>query len=74
MKLTKIIKGGWLSGRRTYIVSSIGILSAIGAYLSGDINIFETMNTIFPLAGIYFLRKSNDTKGVKRGYTKKISE
>ena len=55
--LQNIYKGGWLVGKRTYIISSIGILSAIGSYLTGDINIFEMLNRVFPLAAIYFLRK-----------------
>lgn len=77
MKLKTIINGGMFAGNRTYIVSGIGILSAIAAYLSGDINIFEMMNAIFPLAGIYFLRKSSEKKSKqpkegKNGNSKKI--
>ncbi len=76
MKIKKIIDGGFLIGYRTYLVSIIGILSAVGTYLSGDLNIFEMLNAIFPLAGIYFLRKSKDkqTKRIKNGYSKKVSE
>jgi uncharacterized membrane protein YqgA involved in biofilm formation len=61
MKINKLIAGGFLAGRRTYIISGVGILSALAAYLTGDENIFNTMNTIFTLAGIYFLRKSNES-------------
>lgn len=60
--MNKIIKGGYLAGRRTYIVSGIGILSAIGAYLVGDTDIFGLLQTIFTLGGIYFLRKSSEQK------------
>ncbi len=58
----KIISGGFLAGKRTYIISGIGILSAVGAYLVGDQDIFEMMQTIFTLGGIYFLRASGDKK------------
>jgi hypothetical protein len=58
--MSRIIKGGYLSGYRTYIISATGILSAIGAYLVGDADIFATLQAIFTLAGIYFLRKSNE--------------
>lgn len=63
--MEKIITGGFLAGNRTYIVSTVGILSAIGAYLVGDTTIFGAMQTIFTLGGIYFLRKSNDNKRKK---------
>ena len=58
--MSRIIKGGYLSGYRTYIISATGILTAIGAYLVGDAVIFATLQAIFTLAGIYFLRKSNE--------------
>ena len=60
--MNKIILGGFLSGQRTYIISTVGILSAIGAYLTGDTTIFEALQTIFMLGGIYFLRKSGENK------------
>lgn len=77
--INKIFNGGILAGHRTYIISGIGILSAIGAYLVGDSNIFAMLQTVFILGGIYFLRKSNETinktKGNKNGKgTGKISE
>ena len=65
--MNKIIKGGSLAGHRTYIISGVGILSAIGAYLVGDTDIFVMLQSIFTLGGIYFLRKSNETKGQNNG-------
>ena len=61
--MKKIIKGGYLAGYRTYIISGAGIISAIAAYLVGDTDLFITLQSIFTLGGIYFLRKSNDNKG-----------
>jgi hypothetical protein len=76
MNIGTAIRGGMFAGHRTYIISGVGIVAALGAYLSGDENIFATMNTIFTLAGIYFLRKSNE--GTKNGrnkhHSRKISK
>jgi len=73
--MNKIIKGGFLAGHRTYIISSIGILSAIGAYMVGDTDVFTMLQAIFTLGGIYFLRKSSETKGKKNGKnSRKISK
>lgn len=72
MKISKIISGGFYSGRRTYIISGVGILSAIAAYMVGDENIFNTMNSVFTLAGIFFLRKATERK--TNGNSRKISK
>ena len=63
--MNKIIKGGYLKNKKTYVVSSVGIMSAIGAYLIGDEDIFTMMQTIFMLGGIYFLKQESSTKGKK---------
>ena len=59
-----LIRCGVLSDRRTYIMSGVGILSAIASYLVGDSDVFALFQAIFTLGGIYFIRKSdNKTKG-----------
>ena len=63
--MKKFINGGYLKNRKTYGVSGVGIVSAIGAYLIGDTDIFATMQTIFTLGGIYFLKQETSTKGKK---------
>ena len=63
--MNKIIKGGYLKDKKTYVVSSVGIVSAVGAYLIGDEDIFTMMQTIFMLGGIYFLKQESSTKGKK---------
>ncbi len=65
--MNKFIKGGFLAGRRTYIMSGVGILSAVGAYMVGDMDIFGMLQAVFTLGGIYFLRKSSEHKGEKNG-------
>ena len=72
--MNKIIKGGYLNGRKTYVVSAVGIISAIGAYLIGEEDIFATLQTIFTLGGIYFLKQESSTKGKNNGTnSRKIS-
>lgn len=65
--MTKIIHGGYLVGYRTYIISATGIISAIAAYIVGDADLFTMLQSVFTLAGIYFLRRSNKTKGQDNG-------
>lgn len=75
MKIKKIIHGGYLAGHRTYILSGVGILSAIASYLVGDSDLFVMLQSVFTLGGIYFLRKSKETK--RKNYdknTRKISK
>ena len=58
------IKGGVLSDKRTYIMSGVGILSAVASYLVGDADVFALLQALFTLGGIYVIRKSdNKTKG-----------
>lgn len=73
--MNKFINGGFLSGRRTYIISAAGIISAICAYMVGDTDVFGMLQTIFTMGGIYFLRKSNNNKRKKHGKnSRKISK
>jgi len=59
-----LIRGGVLADKRTYIMSCVGILSAIASYLVGDSDMFALLQAIFTIGGIYFIRKSdNKTKG-----------
>ena len=63
--MNKIINGGYLAGRKTYVISGVGIVSAIGAYLIGEQDLFTMLQTIFMLGGIYFLKQESSTKGKK---------
>ena len=72
--MNKIIKGGYLTGRKTCVISAVGIVSALGAYLIGEEDIFTTLQTIFTLGGIYFLKQESSTKGKNNGTnSRKIS-
>lgn len=63
--MNKFINGGYLKNRKTYVVSTVGIISAVGAYLIGDEDIFTMLQTVFTLSGIYFLKQESSTKGKK---------
>lgn len=60
MRIQKIIRGGWLADSRTHVMSVVGVLSALAAYLVGDNDIFVLCQALFTLGGIYFIRKSNN--------------
>ena len=49
--IDKIIRGGFLRDRRTHIVSAV----------------FAMLQAVFTLGGVYFLHKTNKTKGKKYG-------
>lgn len=63
MTTNKIIGGGWMADRRTHVMSAVGIMSAVSAYLVGDSDIFVMLQAVFTLGGIYFLRKPIKNKG-----------
>ncbi len=71
----KIITGGFLSDRRTYVMSFVGILSAVASYIVGDADLFAMLQAVFTVGGIYFLHKPIKTKGQNNGKnSRKISE
>ncbi len=56
--ILSIINGGLFKGKKTYITTGVGIISAIGAFFVGDLGLIDLLQTVFPLAGIFFLRSS----------------
>ena len=74
--MRRIFYGGFLSDRRTQIMSAVGVMSAIAAYAVGDSDIFILLQTIFTCCGIYFIRKPKQkNKGQKIGkHSRKISK
>lgn len=54
--LSKLFEGGFLSGRKTYL-AAVGIaVSAVIAYLVGDVGLMDTLATVGEALGIGFLR------------------
>ena len=75
MNVQKIIRGGYFNTHKMYILSGVGILSAVASYLVGDSDLFLTLESIFTIGGIYFLGKSTKTKrGNNAKNTRKISK
>lgn len=56
-----ILNGGFFKGKKTYITSAVGIVTAIGAYLVGEMALSELIQTVFPLLSIIFVRSSIET-------------
>ena len=54
-----------LNGKKTYMTAAGGILAAIGAFLSGDMEIGPAINVVVTSLLAVFLRKGvkNDTSG-----------
>lgn len=47
LPMTKIRK--WLDGKKTYLISIAGILTTLVAYASGNIELGDALEKIFPL-------------------------
>ncbi len=64
MSITKhdFSRGGFLAGKKTYITAATGILTAVGAYLIGEMNLVETFQVVWPLISVAFLRKGVEDK------------
>ncbi len=54
--MNKIIEGGWLSGKKTYVTVFLSVAGALGAYLTGDASLMETFSVVGPMIGLGFLR------------------
>ncbi|MCR4918079.1 MAG: hypothetical protein K5912_04010 [Alphaproteobacteria bacterium] len=61
--MNKFIKGGFFSNQKTQIMTGVGVLSALCAYLVGDSDLFATLQTLIAVGGVYLLHKSNKNKG-----------
>lgn len=61
--MSKFISGGFFANRKTQIMTGVGIISAIAAYLVGDSDIYATVQALIAVAGVYMLHKSKQKKG-----------
>lgn len=55
--MNDISTGGFLAGKKTYITAITGIVTALGAYLVGDMTLVEMFQVVWPLFSVAFLRK-----------------
>lgn len=61
--MNKFIRGGFFSNRKTQIMTGVGIISAVCAYLVGDSDLFAAIQTLIAVCGVYMLHKSKSNKG-----------
>lgn len=61
--MNKFIKGGFFANRKTQIMTGVGIISALAAYLVGDSDLFALIQALVAVGGIYMLHKSKQNKG-----------
>lgn len=61
--MSKFINGGFFANRKTQIMTIVGIISAVAAYLVGDSDLFAMIQALLAVGGIYVLHKSKQNKG-----------
>lgn len=44
--MSNVVSGGMLAGKKTYITAVVGIVGAVGAYLVGEADLFQTFQLI----------------------------
>ena len=54
--LSRLFEGGFLSGQKTYLAALGVAVSALIAYLVGDVGLMDTLATVGEALGIGFLR------------------
>lgn len=58
MRTDELIQGGWLRGKRTYLVGAAMIAQAIVQYLAGDADLAHALNDLLEGIGLITLRSS----------------
>ena len=61
--MSKFISGGFFANRKTQIMTVVGFISALAAYLVGDSDLFAVIQAFVAIGGIYMLHKSKQNKG-----------
>ena len=54
-----------LSGKKTFITAAAAVLTAVGAYLSGEVDLATTVQTCFGALMVVFLRKGVTSEAAK---------
>ncbi len=54
--MADILSGGFFAGKKTYIVMFTAIIGAVGAYLTGDLNLIEAGTAVLAALGLGGLR------------------
>ena len=56
---------GILQGKKTYVTAAIGLLTAVGAYLTGDMELQDAIRTAWVAVMAIFLRNGIDIAATK---------
>jgi len=62
-----------LSGKKTYFTAGAAVLTALGAYFAGEVDLSTTIQAVFAAAMVVFLRQGVTSEAAKAadGETKK---
>jgi hypothetical protein len=61
--MSTFIRGGFFANRKTQIMTVVGIMSAVAAYLVGDSDLFAMIQALIAVGGVYMFHKSKQNKG-----------
>lgn len=56
LDLNQVVSGGFLQGKKTYVVAVLFILSSVGGYLVGDVNLVGLLQDVLGASGLAALR------------------
>jgi len=54
--MANVIEGGFLAGKKTYIVMIMAVLGAVATYLTGETSLIESGSAILAALGLGSLR------------------
>lgn len=58
MKVDRVLKGGWLVGKRTYLVGTGMIVTAVLQYAAGDMTLAQALPDVLEGLGWIFARSA----------------
>jgi|TARA_B100000085_G_C18187997_1_gene368365 hypothetical protein len=56
-----------LSGKKTYFTAGAAVLTALGAYFAGEVDLATTIQAVFAAAMVIFLRQGVTSEAKKAG-------
>ena len=56
-----------LSGKKTYFTAGAAVLTALGAYFAGEVDLATTIQAVFAAAMVIFLRQGVTSEAKKNG-------
>ena len=56
-----------LSGKNTYFTAGAAVLTALGAYFAGEVDLATTIQAVFAAAMVIFLRQGVTSEAKKAG-------